>query len=57
MFCPAISKTKVDGSLVQLCPLAYPLPAEHPEDDHEAVHEVREVPPGHRLVREPLDII
>ena len=34
-----------------------PLPAQHAEDDHETVHEVNEIPPGHRLLGEALHIV
>ena len=35
----------------------YPLPAQHPEHYHEAVHEVCKVPPGNFLVSKPLIVI
>lgn len=35
----------------------YPLPAEHPEHDHEAVHEVCKVPPRQIAVRKPVHVI
>ena len=35
----------------------YPLPARHAEHDHEAVHEVDEVPPGHHLPGKPVHIV
>ena len=34
-----------------------PLPAEHPEHDHEAVHEVNEVPTRHLLARKSIHIV
>ena len=34
-----------------------PLPAEDAEDDHEAVHEVCEVPSRHHFLREPLHVV
>ena len=34
-----------------------PLPAEDAEDDHEAVHEVDEVPPRHLLSGESIHIV
>ena len=35
----------------------YPLPAQHAEHNHEAVHEVDEVPPRHLLARKSIHII
>ena len=35
----------------------YPLPAQHAEHNHEAVHEVDEVPPGHHLPGKPVHIV
>ena len=35
----------------------YPLPAQHAEHNHEAVHEVYEVPPGHHLPGKPVHIV
>ena len=34
-----------------------PLPAEHPEHDHEAVHEVNEVPTRHLFARKSIHIV
>ena len=34
-----------------------PLPTEDAEDDHEAVHEVGEVPSWHHFLREPLHVV
>ena len=34
-----------------------PLPAEHPEDDHEAVHEVHKVPTRELLLAEQVHVV
>ena len=34
-----------------------PLSAQHPEDHHERVHEIGEIPAGHLLVREPVHVV
>ncbi len=34
-----------------------PLPAQDPEDDHEAVHEVNEVPPRQFFGRKPIGVV